>query len=329
MQKGRRYAYKNFIEFKKQVSLEEKGYEMYTANFSENRNKVRRKQQKAKANKSGRRTRLTGQDQPKKSRKVSETRRKIFDLTKKHPTITINAGDPKSNISKAATPEVAPIDLYAIQALVKNMNTAKRLAQLATDLFFMKILEKLPLDGAAHMEKRKELFEPVLYGKNAGKHYFQTLLGPIARNDGHSEHLRKISNQLLEGINDDGDEPMPEADKSDDGDEVMEEIMEEDDDDENEEEDDDEQEYDDNSTADINEKTSRTNASHTEKYMNPSLPKTCTLIAFQLLKDCHKDYAALGAISSRSIQMLSQTLHREFASHLKGRIPLLLEKVKY
>lgn len=64
-----------------------------------------------------------------------------------------------------------------------------------------------------------------------------------------------------------------------------------------------------------------------KKYKNPNKPNTCALVAFQLLKDCHKDYTVSRAISSRSIQMLSQTLDTELASHFKGRIPLLLEKV--
>jgi hypothetical protein len=89
------------MEFKKQVSLE-KGYEMYSVSSLEKRKKQKskRKQRKAKANKSGRNTRLTEQDQPKKSRKVSDMRRMILDLTKTHPTLTINAGDLKTNISK-------------------------------------------------------------------------------------------------------------------------------------------------------------------------------------------------------------------------------------
>ena len=59
-------------------------------------------------------------------------------------------------MKKATTPEVVPIVLNAVQALVKDMNTAKRLAQLATDLFLMKILEKLPLDDVACNAKRQE-----------------------------------------------------------------------------------------------------------------------------------------------------------------------------
>jgi hypothetical protein len=156
-------------------------------------------------------------------------------------------------MKKATTPEVVPIVLNAVQALVKDMNTAKRLAQLATDLFLMKILEKFPLDDVGCNAKRQEMFKPLLYGKAGGKQYFQTLLKLIVKNDCPSEQLMRISNQLMKDITDDGDEPMLDAEKSDDGDEIIEEIKEEDDDDE-EEDDDDEEEDDDNHNGDSDER---------------------------------------------------------------------------
>lgn len=64
-------------------------------------------------------------------------------------------------------------------------------------------------------------------------------------------------------------------------------------------------------------------------YKNPGKEQTCALVAFQLFKDCHGNFVAVGDISRRSIDMLSQPLDMEFASHFKGRRPLLLAKVKY
>lgn len=108
------------------------------------------------------------------------------------------------------------------------MNTAQKFAQLATDLYCMRVLERLPLDGGPHWVKRKQLFRPLLYGKNAGKQYFQTLLCLISRDDCPADHLRGISNRFFEEITNVHDEPMPDAKQADDGDVVMDDVVKDD-----------------------------------------------------------------------------------------------------
>lgn len=97
--KGRRYAHKNFVEFKKPVSLK-KGYEMYTEKPSDKKKKAKRNKKKAKAEPSGRKTRLIDQDEDKKKRNPSQMTQTIRALKKRHPIITINAGNLKSNIEE-------------------------------------------------------------------------------------------------------------------------------------------------------------------------------------------------------------------------------------
>jgi hypothetical protein len=100
---GRRYASKAFTQFKKPIELS-RGYEMYTADPQDARknDNEKRKKKRAKASKSGRRSRKTGQDEPKQKRKISDMRRMMLQMKRQYPIITILAGDLEANIKKVS-----------------------------------------------------------------------------------------------------------------------------------------------------------------------------------------------------------------------------------
>jgi hypothetical protein len=219
------------------------------------------------------------------------------------------------------------------------MNEAKKLAQLATDLYLMKIIERWPLADSASNSKRNEMFTPLLYGKAAGTAYYQTLLTLIDKDDCPSEELTRRLHELFQQAEDDSDEPMPDADQSEDEIDSNEEKEEEEEDDyETEEDGEKEGEYEhaqkgkkNTQVSDMTEdqaSTSQVSAKVIkQKYQNAGRPQVCALVAFKLLKDCYPNFSPSKAISRRNIEMLSRTLDQELASHLKGRIPLLVEKV--
>jgi len=123
---------------------------------------------------------------------------------------------------------VASIIFSRIQILVKQMNKAKKLAELATDLYLMKIIERWSLANSASNPKRKEMFTPLLYGKAAGTAYYQTLLTLIVNDDCPSEELTRRLHELLQQAEDNSYEPMPYADRSEDENDSNEEKEEED-----------------------------------------------------------------------------------------------------
>jgi hypothetical protein len=220
------------------------------------------------------------------------------------------------------------------------MHEAKKLAQLATDLYLMKIIERWPLADSASNPRRKEMFTPLLYRKAVGTAYYQTLLTLIDNDDCPSEELTRRLHGLFQQAEDNSDKPMPDTDRSEDENDSNEEKAEEyeDDDHETEEDGEKEGEYEHAQEGKINTQvhditedqasTSQVSAKVIkQKYQNAGRPQVCALVAFKLLKDCYPNFSPSKAISGRNIQMLSQTLDQELASHLKGRIPLLVEKV--
>jgi hypothetical protein len=88
--------------------------------------------------------------EPAKSRKVNEPRKQVFALKKKHLCVTLVVGDLKRNVERAENnEEFGQIMLQTIQKLVGILNTAKRLAQLATDLLVQFVMQKHPNNDSA------------------------------------------------------------------------------------------------------------------------------------------------------------------------------------
>ena len=116
-------------------------------------------------------------EEPFKSRKVNETRKQVFALKKKHSCVTIVVGNVKRNIERAENnEEFGQIMLQTIQKLVDNLNIAKRLAQLATDLLVQFVMQKYPKNDPPSNSARVQVFTPLMYVKDGGKVYQQNHL---------------------------------------------------------------------------------------------------------------------------------------------------------
>ncbi|CAO3676652.1 unnamed protein product [Umbelopsis ramanniana] len=267
-----RYSFNEFQDFKKPFTLE-KGFKIYKlqphktpdkeeeGSSSEKKTK-KRKRKKTETTPSGRSKRrmvdAPGQiddveQLEVKTRTVNPTRRKIFELKRTHPVVTLNVGDLSANIRRGiSNRDIEHVVLDTIQKLVKIMSHAKQLVQLATNLFITTLT-------------------PLLYGTSGGKVYQQNLLRLIISGQATAVNVDELLVDVVQ--------TSPQA---------------------------------------------ATSIGNRAK------------IAFQLLKNCYSQatinfqsmddlYGKLAL--SRVLEMFSQVIDTELASHLKGRLPLLQKKV--
>jgi len=275
-----RYAFKEFTDFKQPVELDQKSYKMFYAKTPPKKSKRKPKKRKITSTPSSRKRRRMADapavnhpmEEPAKSRKVNETRKQVFALKKKHPCVTLVVGDLKRNIERAENnEEFGKIMLQTIQKLVDILNTAKRLAQLATDLLVQFVMQKYPNNDPPSNSARVQVFTPLMYGKDGGKVYQQNLLRLIISSRNQNEDVERILLNL------------------------------------------------------------------TQVESEPTTPSSKpAVLAFQLLVNCYEQdgsvYKSLdqqkGKITlARALEMLSQVLDSELASHVKGRLPHLEGKV--
>jgi hypothetical protein len=82
--------------------------------------------------------------------------------------------------------------LQTIQKLVDILNTAKRLAQLATDLLVQFVMQNYPNNDPPSNSARVQVFTPLMYGKDGGKLYQQNLLRSIISSRNQNEDVERI-----------------------------------------------------------------------------------------------------------------------------------------
>ena len=283
-----RYAFKKFTTAAFKPISFEGSYSMYTGkvkNPPEKGKNAELKRKKVQQTSSGRSRRklahAPGQSNEEDEsstitrRKSNETRATMLRLKHIHPLVTLLVGSLDANLRQTMTSTDIKVEVQqTINTLVRIMSTAKRLAQLGTDLLITKVMEVFPYNDYICNKARMKLLTSVIYGKDGGKTYHQNLLRMVISG---TNELINVDASIIDILYD-----------------------------------------------------QRNQIARKNNLRNPAT------IAYQLLKNCYTEeglaYRTLDEIYgkltlSRTLQMLSAVMDTDLATHIKGRLPLVKDRV--